>query len=124
MALKDVAVFIAIFMLFFNAVPSLMVGSGLNEDLGFTPSIAGSDTANNATSEMENIRPSGGFAGTLFQLYNSVTGPIEAVMGLLFGAELMLMSAGVPTWLVTFIITPKAILGGAAIIYVLSGRAI
>jgi len=124
MALKDVAVFVTIFLLFLNGVPNLMVASGLSDDLGFTPSVAQSDDAQAANQAMSNVEPSGGFAATLFQLYTSVTGPVRALMGLLFGAELMLISVGVPVWLVSFIAAPKAILAGSAIIYVLAGRAL
>lgn len=122
MALKDVAIFVVIFLLFLNAVPSLLLASGVAEDMGIDPSISGGDAIGEANSELRNIEPSGGFAGTLFQLYTSVTGPIKILLEVVVGGPLMFISLGVPGWLVDFVFAPQYVVVGGAIIYSLSGR--
>lgn len=122
MALKDKAMLIVVFMIFLNAVPGLMIASGVAEDMGIDPSVAGGHNIADANQEMKDVRVSGGLAQTLFTLYTSVTGPLRVVMGVLIGGELMFMSLGVPEWLITFLFAPKWIIFGGTLIYVLAGR--
>jgi len=122
MALKDKAIQLVVFMVFISAVPNLVVASGLAEDMGWDPDVSGSGYVDDANENMSNIEPSGGFAGTLFQLYTSVAGPVKILMDLLFGAEIMMASIGIPSWIIGFVMAPKAIIGGGAMIYVLAGR--
>lgn len=122
MTLKDAAVTIAIFLIFLNAVPNLLIASGFAEDAGFDPSISGDNNVGEAQDEMRNIEPSGGFAGTLFQLYTSVTGPVKVFLEIVAGGPLMLASIGVPSWILDFIFAPQYFVIGGAIIYSLSGR--
>lgn len=122
MALKDVAVQAVIFLIFINAVPNLLIASGVAEDAGFDPSISGGDNVRDAQQEMRTIEPSGGFAGTLFQLYTSVTGPIKVFMEILVGGPLMLASIGVPVYILDFIFAPQYFVIGGTIIYALAGR--
>jgi len=122
MALKDKAMSIVIFAIFLNAVPGLMLASGVAADMGVDPSVGGDAQVQEANQEASNIEPSGGFGETLFTLYTSLGTTLQGVLGVLIGAELMFISLGVPDWLVAFIFAPKFIIFGAALIYVLAGR--
>lgn len=122
MGLKDKAVTIIVFMIFLNAVSNVALASGIADDMGLNPGISGGEDIDRANERMQNIQPSGGFAGTLFQLYTSVTGPVRVVLEVLFGAELMLTGIGVPTWVVDFVLAPKFMAGGGTIIYMLTQR--
>lgn len=122
---------IVVFLIFLNAVPGLMLGMGIAEDMGYDPSMGGDDNVKEANEAIagddddpnENgINPSGGFGGTLFTLYTSLGGTFQTIMGLLIGGELMLITVGVPDEIVFFLFAPKYILVGAGIIYVLAGR--
>lgn len=120
--LKTVAINVTVILIFLNAGPSALVASGFAEDAGITPSVSGDKSIDEANTAMQNVEVSGGFASTLFALYTSVTGPVRAVMGILFGGPVILISAGVPGWLVDFIFAPQYLIVGATIIYVLAGR--
>jgi len=122
MTMKDKAMTLVIALIFVNAAANLFVASGLAEDFGHTPAIGGDETIDRASDEMQSVEPTGGFAATLFQLYTSVTGPVKWVVEILFGAELMLYNMQAPNWLINFLLAPKGIIGGAAIIYTLTGR--
>jgi hypothetical protein len=121
-ALKDAAILLVVFFIFLNAVPSLLFASGIADDMNIDPSISGDQNIQEARQQAAKYEASGGFAGTLFQLYASVTGPLEFIMEILFGAELMLMSLGVSPWLVDFVFAPKWLIIFGAIIYSLAGR--
>lgn len=129
MATKDKAWAIVIFMIFLNAVPGVMVASGLAADMGINPSVSGGDSIGETNDEFQKeyedddaFGVSGGFGQTLFALYTSVTGPVQTALGLLIGGELMFLSLGVPGWLVTFMFAPKYFIFGGTVIYVLAGR--
>lgn len=116
------AIVVIVFLMFLNGVPGLLVGSGVAEDMGVTPTVGGGDNIDEANQALSEVSASGGFANTLYSLYTSVTGPIEIIVGVLFGAEIMLMSLGVPDWTVTFVFIPKFLIGAGLIIYYLVGR--
>lgn len=131
MALTDKAMTIVVFTLFLNAVPGLLMGMGVADDMGIDPNVGGGENVTEANDairgdpndDTENgIQPSGGFGETLFQLYTSVGGTLQTVLALLIGGEVMLINAGVPEHLVFFFFAPKWIILGAALIYVLIGR--
>lgn len=122
MALKDKAIAITVFMVFLNAVPGVLVASGVAADMGVTPAISGGEQIAQANEAMQGVQVSGGFASTLFALYTSVTGPVKVLLGLLVGGEVMFLSLGIPSWLVAFVFAPKYIIFGGALIYVLAGR--
>lgn len=122
MGLKDAAVLIVVFLIFLNAVPSLLFASGFAADAGIDPSVSGDKNINQAQDAASKVEASGGFANTLFQLYNSVTGPFQTILGILFGAELMFISLGVPSWIVAFVFAPKWLLIFGAVVYSLAGR--
>jgi len=122
---------VIIFTIFLNAVPGLLVGSGVAEDMGINPSIGGDDkiqaadekvTGDPNDPDQSGIEPTGGFGETLFTLYTSLGGVVQTILGILIGAEIMLISLGLPDWLVLFFFAPKFMLIGAALIYVLAGR--
>lgn len=120
--LKTVAINVTVLLMFINGAPNLLLASGVADDMGIDPSVQGDETIAGANQAMSNIEPSGGFAGTLFQLYNSVTGPVKAMMEILFGGWLILTSVGLPSWLTSFIFIPQYLVVGGTIIYVLAGR--
>lgn len=120
--LKAVAINVTVLLMFLNAGPNMLVASGVAEDMGIAPTVSGDQPIEDANTAMQNVEVSGGFASTLFALYTSVTGPVRAVMGILFGGPIMLISAGVPGWLVSFMFAPQYLIVGATIIFVLSGR--
>lgn len=122
MALKDKAITIVVFMIFLNAVPGVLMASGVAQDMGIDPAISGGENIQNANQAMKGVQVSGGFASTLFALYTSVTGPIKTLLSVLMGGEIMFLTLGVPSWLVTFLFAPKYIIFGGALIYVLAGR--
>lgn len=129
--LKTVAINTTILLMFLNAGPALLVDSGTAEDLGISPSVSGDKSVNEANdaltgdpddSNENGIEASGGFGDTLFGLYNSVTGPVRSVLGLVTAGPAMLSSAGVPGWIVGFIFIPQYLIVGGTVIYVLAGR--
>lgn len=120
--LKAVAINTTIILMFLNAGPGMLVASGVANDMGITPAVSGDQAIGDANTAMQNVEVSGGFASTLFAVYTSVTGPVRAVMGILFGGPIMLISAGVPGWLVDFMFAPQYVIVGGTIIFVLSGR--
>lgn len=122
MALKDKAVLIVVFLVFLHAVPSLLFASGVAADWGIDPSVSGGNKIDDAQGAAEDVEVSGGFAQTLFALYTSVTGPVQTIMGIVFGAELMLISLGTPGWMVAFVFAPKWFIVFGTIIYTLAGR--
>lgn len=123
-ALKDIAINTTVFLMFVNAAAGLTVASGTAADLGVTPSVSGDQSINDANSEVQNIKISGGFASTLYGLYTSVTGPVRAVVGIVGGGPIILASVGVPGWLLDFVFVPQYIVIGGAIIYTLTQRAL
>lgn len=122
MALTDKAMTIVVFVIFLNAVPGLLVSSGVAEDMGVDISIGGDTQVQEANQAADSIEPSGGFGQTLFTLYTSLGGTLQAILGLVIGGELLFLSLGVPEWLVAFVFAPKYIVVGATLIYVLAGR--
>lgn len=120
--LKTVALNVAILLMFLNAGPNLLLASGVAADMGFDPSVSGGDAIDDANENVRNVEASGGFGDTLFGLYTTVTGPVRAVMSIVTGGPIMLISAGVPGWLVDFIFVPQYLIVGGTIIYVLAGR--
>lgn len=123
-ALKDIAINVAVFLLFVNGAAGMMVASGTAADMGVTPSISGDQTVNDANSAVQNIRVSGGFASTLYALYTSVTGPVKAFLGLIFGGPIILASIGIPGWLLNFVFLPQYLVVGGTVIYTLTQRAL
>ena len=120
--LKAVAINTTILLMFLNAGPAMLIASGTAADFGISPSVTGDSPISDANDNLQSIEPSGGFGDTLFGLYNSVTGPVRAVLGIVTAGPVMLISAGVPGWLVDFIFVPQYLIVGATIIYVLAGR--
>lgn len=120
--LKTVAINTTILLLFLNAGPALLAQSGVAEDMGIDPSVSGDETVEQANEDMSQIEASGGALDTLFTLYQSVTSPVRAVMDVVFAGPTMLISAGLPAWVVGFVFTPMYLITGGAIIYVLAGR--
>ena len=120
--LKTIAINVTVLLMFLNAAPGVLVASGTASDLGITPSVGGDEAINEANENIRNVEASGGFGDTLFGLYTTVTGPIRAVLGIVAGGPIMLISAGVPGFIVDFIFVPQYLIVGATIIYVLAGR--
>lgn len=123
-ALKDIAINTTVFLMFVNAAAGLTVASGTAADLGVTPSVSGDTSIDNANNAVQDIEVSGGFAATLYGLYTSVTGPVQAVVGLIGGGPIILASVGVPGWLLDFVFVPQYLVVGGAIIYTLTQRAL
>lgn len=123
-ALKDIAVNTAVFLLFVNGAAGLMVASGTANDLGVNPSVSGDQAINDANSELKNVKVSGGLASTLYALYTSVTGPVKAFVGLIFGGPIILASIGVPGWILDFVFLPQYVVVGGTVIYALTQRAL
>jgi hypothetical protein len=123
-ALKDIAINTTVFLMFVNASAGVMVASGTAADMGVAPSIGGDEAISDANTQMQEIEASGGFASTLYGLYTSVTGPVQAVVGLIGGGPIILASVGVPNWLLQFIFVPQYLVVGGAIIYTLTSRAL
>jgi len=124
MALKDKAVLVIVFMVFINGVPALLFASGVAADAGIDPAVSGGENIDSANNAAQQVDVSGGFGKTLFALYTSLAGPFQTILGVLFGAELMLISLGAPAWVVNFLFLPKFLIGFGAIAYVLAGRLI
>lgn len=120
--LKAIAVGMAVFLMFFNAAPALMIQSGVAEDWGVQPDIGGDEYVDDANDELSNVEPRGGAASTLFQLYDSAAGTVEALFTIIIGGPLMLASIGIPAWIIGFVFVPQYIVVGSAMIYVLAGR--
>jgi len=120
--LKAVAINVTVLLMFLNGAPNLLIASGVAEDLGIDPSVQGGEDIAAANDAMSNIQASGGLGQTLFQLYTSVTGPVQSVLGILFGGWIMLSSIGIPSWLTTFLFVPQYLIMGGTTIYVLAGR--
>ena len=121
-ALKDIAINVAVFLLFVNGAAGVMVASGTAADMGVTPSISGDETVADANNAVKTIRVSGGFASTLYALYTSVTGPVKALLGLVFGGPIILASIGIPGWLLNFVFLPQYFVVGGTVIYTLTQR--
>lgn len=122
MAVNDKAITILAFMFFLNAVPGLMVASGISADMGVTPAVSGGDNIEDANAAAKSFQPSGGFGSTLFSLYTSAGGFVQTILGVLIGGELMFISLGVPKWLVVFMFAPKYLIVFGTLIYVVVGR--
>jgi len=122
MALKNKAISLVVFMFFLNAVPGLMVASGISADMGVTPSVSGGNNIDDANEAAQSFEPSGGFGSTLFSLYTSAGGFGQTILGVLIGGELMFMSLGVPGWLIGFMFAPKYLLVFGGLIYIVVGR--
>jgi len=120
--LKTVAINTVIILMLLNATPALLAGSGVAADFGVEPSIGGDERIDMANQNMSEVEPSGGIGDTLFQLFQSVTDPVEAVMNILFAGPSMFNNLGVPSWLTAFIFAPLYLITGGTIIYVLAGR--
>jgi len=120
--LKTVAINTTILLMFLNAGPAMLSASGVADDMGISPSISGDQQVEQANQNMSQIEAEGGFGATLFTLYQTVTSPIEAVLNIVFAGPAMLMNAGVPGWVVTFVFIPQYLIVGGTIIYVLAGR--
>jgi hypothetical protein len=120
--LKTVAVNVAVLLLFLNGSGGVLVASGTAGDLGVTPSVSGDQAVSDANQAAQDIKVSGGFASTLFALYNSVTGPARQIVGLVFGGPIILASIGIPGWLLDFIFLPQYFVVGGTVLYTLAGR--
>lgn len=120
--LKSVAINVTVLLMFLNGAPGVMVASGTAADLGIVPDVSGDGAIDDANENIRNVEASGGFGDTLFGLYTTVTGPVRAVLGIVAGGPIMLVSAGVPGFIVDFIFLPQYLVVGGTIIYVLAGR--
>lgn len=120
--LKSIAVTMALLLMFMNAAPGLLIASGVADDWGVNPQVGGDDRVEAANENMSDVRPTGGFASTLFQLYNSAAGTVEALFSIIIGGPLMLLNIGIPSWAVAFVFVPQYVIVGGAMIYVLAGR--
>jgi len=123
-ALKDIAVNTAVFLMFINGAAGMLVASGTATDMGVQPSVSGDQSVSDANDAMEDIKVGGGFASTLYGLYNSLTGPVKAFVGIIFGGPIILASVGVPTWLLDFMFIPQYLVVGGTVIYALTQRAL
>lgn len=122
--LKSIAINTAVFLMFVNGAAGLMVASGTAADMGVTPAVSGDQSVAEANNAVDNIDVTGGFAQTLYTLYVSVTGPVQAFVGLVFGGPIILASVGVPGWLLEFLFLPQYIVVSGTVIYVLTQRAL
>lgn len=122
--LKGMAINLTILLMFLNAAPNLLVASGVAHDWGVTPSVGGGGAVQSANQGMQHINAhsSNGISYTLFSLYQSVTGPVKAVMGIIFGGPIMLASLGIPGWIISFLFVPQYLVVGGTIIYMLARR--
>lgn len=123
-ALKDIAINVAVFLLFINGAAGVLTASGTAADLGVTPSVSGDTEISQSNDAMGKIKAGGGFGQTLYGLYNSVTGPTKAAVGLVFGGPIILASIGIPSWLLNFVFLPQYFVVGGTIIYTLTQRAL
>lgn len=123
-ALKDIAINVAVFLMFINGAAGVLTASGTAADLGVTPAVGGDTEVQQANDAMSSIEAGGGFGQTLYGLYNSVTGPTKAAVGLVFGGPIILASIGIPSWLLNFVFLPQYFVVGGTIIYVLTQRAL
>lgn len=121
--LKTIAINMTIILFFLNAGPAALQASGVAQDMGIDPSVSGDDAIGEANEAMQNeTAAQGGFGGTLFGLFTAVTQPVTTVMDVITAGPNMLISAGVPTWLVAFVFAPQYLIVGGTVIYVLAGR--
>lgn len=114
---------IVLFLIIMNATSGFLVATGVANDLGIAPLTGGGEQVESVNDAAEDPNPGGGGGGTLFGLFVSAAEVVKNVFVMAtVGGPLMLLNAGMPPALVTFLFAPMYAIVGADTIYVYTGR--
>lgn len=115
---------LVIALILLNAAAGFLVASGWTADAGVSPEPGGDEHVSNVTNESNDVRASGGNLGTLFGLFQTVTGGFQDMLSIVFAGPLLLANLGVPNWILGFVFAPLYFIVAVDIIYLLVGRRI
>lgn len=114
---------IVVYMAFMDATAIALEESGFAQAAGIDTGITAGGALENAAEAAGQISAGGGLGSTLFGLYNSIAGGLQALFEGATAAPQMIMAAGAPWWAtVGFFGTPILLFVGLDIAYALTGR--
>lgn len=113
---------ILVVLILTNGSASIMIASGLSEDLGVTLAPGMDSTIDETTQALEEFRTSEGLGDTLFALFSSAGNSLKFVVSGAFALPTMLTNLGFPGWIVVPLFAPAYILGTLEIVSVFTGR--
>jgi hypothetical protein len=113
---------IVIFLLLMTAASNAIVVSGVGDALGVAPTTGEPAAVQSAQSDAESFSPTQGSSETLFGLFTSGGSVFASIFQVALAAPLMFVNLGVPTWLVSFVFAPMAIIVFADLFGIIAGR--
>ena len=113
---------IVVFFIYFTAAANVLETVGLTDAMGISTGVTASDRLAEAQAAAASVRTGGGFADSLFGIYNAVAATMQAVVAGVGAGPRLLTGAGIPEWAVVFLFAPAAVIVGLDIVYYLSGR--
>lgn len=97
------SVWIVLFLLSFNGAAAMMGAAGAWGYMGIQPDPGGDKIETDVTQEAQDFDTSQGSGATLFGLYNSLAGVLEAIFNSIYPGAAMLKRIGVPDYLVNWL---------------------
>lgn len=113
---------IVFFLIFLNGAAHLLVASGVAADWGIEPSVGGDEELDRVNQTAKKLEPSGGGLSTLFGVFTAVAETGNSIFETITAGPDMIMAAGVPGWLVSFLFRGMYLIIGIDVIYMLSQR--
>lgn len=116
-----ITVQILLVFVFMNAFAGMLQTTGVADDLNVNPQPGGDEKLDQINNETENFESGGGGGETLFGLYNTLAGVLDAIVDTL-PALAMMKNAGAPDFIVNYGFAGYSIITGLDIAgYIRSG---
>jgi hypothetical protein len=114
---------IMVFLIILNGVSTVMIGSGLADDLGMQLGTGADETvAETQQNASAGFSANQGGGSTLFGLFVSAMGTFNDLIGIVFSAPQMFLNLGFPSWIVLPFFGPMYAVATLELIYVATGR--
>lgn len=107
-----------------SAFANALAASGFNDATGLDPEPGGEQHIEDTNETAASISGQNSGGGTLFGLFGAIASVFNNIVGIVFAGPLMLYNIGVPEWILNFVFSVAAVLVGADVIYVWTGRSI
>lgn len=110
------SVYIAIFLISFNAAGGMLIQTGIAADLNLAADSGNPDELDKAKETGEEFEAGQGGTSTLFGLYGSLAGALETVFNAVMPGAAMLKRIGIPGFYINFGFTLAALVPALDII--------
>jgi hypothetical protein len=98
-----VSIYIVMFLVFFNGGALMLESTGAADAMGIDPAEGNDQQLEDAKEQARSPNPGSGIGGTLFGLYNSLAGTLEAILNTIMPGAEMLKANGFPDPIVNYL---------------------